>query len=384
MDPGLFVAILAAVTVTAASLGIAQLATKGREQDDAHRDELLRQLALSHGGRWQDGGWGETSSALFARGEDSLALRRATVAESESGRGLVLELTLPTQLPHLAIYPGGQQYGIAKLLTGQDIQIGHAEIDARFRIRGDDEAAVCAMLRGESVRILLALEREVAWAGVKLSLEPGPEPGTSKLQVVRTEFPTGPGMLELHVDRCCELGEALTAGWMKPWTDAAGRWRLQMQRGAAASWRALEGEVAGVPIRVREGSERGVATTWIELRFTTISGLRAAAKEQAQRAGWHAICAPVGNPVLDMLVSAKARDRAQLKRLLSGDDLTGLVLEVLHGNPGSELNQQGLTVCMAGHGLQDLVGPIQQALELTRALQARLRQLNEGARPPVG
>jgi len=87
----------------------------------------------------------------------------------------------------------------------------------------------------------------------------------------------------------------------------------------------------------------------------------------------------MGNPVLDMLVAVRCSDPERCSRVLADDELTGLLLTVVHGRPGSRLIERGVELREPGYPADGLDQALDDAIALARALRDRLAELEDQA-----
>jgi hypothetical protein len=380
VDPAsLLIAIAAMATVT-----IAPMATHMVIRGLRLRRVALLGLAEQLGGEHLPGGVSGPGAVRLHRPEGTVLLRRSEPTGPDAAWPLVIELRLHTPLPDLTVRPGGQYYGVVGLLEGQDIQLGHPVLDRDFRIQGPEVDAVRFMIRGDVVPCIFALTRAGSWGALKIEVAPLEEREGSTLRVYRSAWVEQVDSIRGQVDAACALAQAMMDRWIAPWTGPAERWELQLEQQRSGPLHSLAGTVDGLPLRVQQLVDRGRKTTRIRISMSTLGGLRMAHRDHAREVGWLPLAAPVGNPVLDMLVAVKSYEPELVRALLADEDLTTELLEVLHGHPGSELNQQGLSLVLPGHLHADLEGPIEQALALARSLRRRLAAIGGGAPQGVG
>jgi hypothetical protein len=375
LDPAsLLIAITAAVAATMGPLAL-HLAIRRMRL----RQVALLGLAGELDGKHIPGGVFGPGAVQLHRPEGTILVRKPEATSPDAAWPLALELQLHTPLPQLCIRPGWQYYGVVGALKGQDIQVGHPALDQDFRIEGRDAEAVPLAIGGEVVPHILALARVKSLGDLKIEVEPLGEREGCLLRVCRGVWPERIDRVRDHVDATCALGQALVDRWLAPWADPAARWGLQLEQQRISPLHNMVGTVDGLALRVHQAVDQGRKVTRIRIAMSTLGGLRMAHKEHARDAGWLPLAVPIGNPVLDMLLAVKAYQLDRVRALLADEELTADLLEVLHGRPGSELNQQGLTLELPGHLQPDLQGPIEQALALARQLRARLAAIDAGA-----
>lgn len=374
MEPaGLVIAIAAAAATSVAPLAFILAARSFRVRQTA-----LVGLAGQLDGEHVPGGLFRPDAVLLRRPEGTLRIRKPEATSAESAWPLVLELQLQETLPYLSIRPGWQYYGIVGALKGQDVQVGHPKLDRDFRIEGHDAEALRFLIRGDVVGRTLDLTRGASWGDLKIEVVPLGDRAGSVLLVYRGAWIEQIDRIRGQVDGTCALGQAMVERWLTPWTGPAERWKLDLAQRQGSPLKAMTGTVDGFDLWVHQAVDEGRRTTRIHIAMSTLGGLRIAHKEHAREAGWLPLAAPVGNPVLDMLLAVKAHERDPVRALLADEQLTAELLELLHGRPGSELDQQGLTTVLPGHVHPDLEGPIEQTLALARDLRRQLSKLTGG------
>jgi hypothetical protein len=336
-------AVSSTLVIGASSFNAYKLAGTGTRQDKA-----LEAFAKAQGGVYEPGGISQRAAAVVQRPVGKVRLQRASPAQAEAGLSLQIEITLSELLPGFSLRPKLVQLGMEALLAESGTWSESGALNSAYRILKSDPETTEALLTGE------------------------PSRGTSLLRVVRGDWPEHPEALTKLVDTSCALGQALVDRWLAPWLAASLHWKLKFVRIPGSYSRSLEGQVEGFRISVHELHAVGRPITEIVILQDSIHGLRIAHKDHARLQGWLPLAAPVGNPVVDMMLAAKASDRGLLERLLADEELTAALLEVLHGHPGSELSASGLKLQLRGHLARDLLEPVEQALTLARALRARM------------
>ncbi len=360
-------AVSSTLVIGASSFNAYKLAGTGTRQDKA-----LEAFAKAQGGVYEPGGISQRAAAVVQRPVGKVRLQRASPAQAEAGLSLQIEITLSELLPGFSLRPKLVQLGMEALLAESGTWSESGALNSAYRILKSDPETTEALLKGEVTRCLAHLHELPQWGSLRVSLEPQPSRGTSLLRVVRGDWPEHPEALTKLVDTSCALGQALVDRWLAPWLAASLHWKLKFVRIPGSYSRSLEGQVEGFRISVHELHAVGRPITEIVILQDSIHGLRIAHKDHARLQGWLPLAAPVGNPVVDMMLAAKASDRGLLERLLADEELTAALLEVLHGHPGSELSASGLKLQLRGHLARDLLEPVEQALTLARALRARM------------
>jgi hypothetical protein len=257
---------------------------------------------------------------------------------------------------------------LRKALGGQDVQVGDLALDRAFRFRGADPAAVGATCRDPAVRHALLLAGEL---GASFELRDG--------QIVFSRR----GLAGEDVDRPLEAGLQLAAALADaveaPWLGLAAARGLPVfrQEGLLCLEGSSEGRAVRVEARVAGGRlgtriRVGAAGTWP-------AGLRV---EKGSGAG-------TGDPVLDGALSLWAADREAAVAVLRaadalrGVDLRGGLLEVLHGHPGSSVDEKGVELVLEGQPGAGLGDAFELAWRLAVGLDQAVEHVGRRAARPT-
>jgi hypothetical protein len=252
----------------------------------------------------------------------------------------------------------GDQLG--KLLGGQDIEVGDPALDRQLRVKGADPQAVREVATPAVLQATLAMNARLD--------------GHCRVEDGQVILEARGMLLRPRLDRLLEEGIELAGQWraafLEPWLAVTRRWRLTHR--SEGSVHSLEGEVGPLllSVRVDPRVERGPKTRIrLSLPEPLPGGLGLRARPAGQREG---AGIGLGDPVLDSLLAATARDAERARRFIReadpGEDLHGKLLAVLHAWPLSTVGEQAVHLnaetCAAG----ELERQIEAALELGQAL----------------
>lgn len=129
------------------------------------QDEIWSQLAEQLGGRFIDGGFWKGDAVVARAGQWTVTLDTFTVSHGRN-RATYTRLLAPFENPDGFHFSVGREHvfsGIARWLGFQDLEIGEAEFDAAFVIRGDQEDKVRAFFANPRLRSLLMRQPSVAF-----------------------------------------------------------------------------------------------------------------------------------------------------------------------------------------------------------------------------
>ena len=356
------------VAVGLASIAIRAVLRGGR--GPVH-EVLLRSAAERRGGEVRQVGLGEVwelALPLERHGIAKLGLRYVRLPGASSPERMLLTLSLQRVLPQLGLRPQGVLAELGTAMGGQDIQSGDPDLDRCFVIASPEAEVVQELFRPPVVRSVFGLTRSRPGTLVWLALAPDTLAGSSQLEVMVSGWVSEHKDLRALLDAGEELGRALVRAWDAPWLETAHARGLAVgklgQRGASS----LVGVLGGVPVeaRARRGPSgwRTEVTAWVD----GLAGLRVVHRDTARAEGWDEDRVELGNPVLDMLVAARADDPAALRTLLACDRLAEELLPVVHGRPGSVLQHDSVRLVERGRLTRTLGAAIDDALALAKAV----------------
>ncbi len=205
---------------------------------------------------------------------------------------------------------------------------------------------------------------------------PSASRGGTLLVASRRAWLGGVHELTGFVEAGLALGRALLEVADAPWLRLATRPGLELSREGPHGRPVLRGELDGIALdlAVREGPFRWAPT--LVLGFPTLPGLVMRASQDGDPPVGERWRVATGNPVLDGMIYTTADEPQRLRSVLRDPALTPLLMEVLHGHPGSNLDHQGLVIWapgVAGVRLDELVD---LGLELARAFGAGVGELS--------
>jgi hypothetical protein len=338
---------------------------------------LLRSEADRRGGELVMLGLGVTRGLELPLDTPGVQRIRVGFERSPSGSSperMRLELRLQRVFPHLRLSPEGLLADLGKAIGVQDMASGDDDLDRRFLIAADDPPLARELLRPPVVRALFRLFRGQPGTLVWLELEPDSLAGFSDLVIHSSGWVTNHEDLRDLMGAAEQLAEVLVRAWDTPWLEAAHARGLAVgklgQRGSST----LVGVLDGIPVEARArrtpSGWRTEVTAWVD----TLPGLLVVHSELAEEQGWADERVSLGNPVLDMLVAAKADDSAALRALLTPQAVTDELLPVVHGRPGSSLRHDSVRLVERGRLTEGLGAAIDDTLALAQAARTATGQ----------
>ncbi len=247
-----------------------------------------------------------------------------------------------------------------KLLGGlglKDIQVGDAQIDSALRITSTDPAAAVAAFRspavGAAIRSVLDQNLRVILEGRDLKV----------LQVGVADREVGE-----RYDQLLAVARAVSGALTEPWRRMAqahglvlkvddrrvrvdGRWAGLQMTATAGRW--AEGRTR-TSIRVRVPAELP-RDLWILRR------------DEVAPEG----CLDLPDPVIGHLLCVRCPRPGIVPALLDDDELRTLLLEVIHGHPGSAVQNNGVMLEVEDFVTGEIEHEVDLAARLARALAAR-------------
>lgn len=290
-------------------------------------------------------------------------------SKSSSPERMRLELRLQRVLPHLRLSPEGLLADLGKVVGLQDMQTGDPDLDRRFLVAADDPPLARELLRPPVVRALFRLFQGQPGTLVWLELQPDSLAGVSDLVIHRSGWARGHEELRELMAAAEQLGEVVVRAWDAPWLEAAHARGLAVGKLGQRGTSTLVGVLDGIPVEARTrrspGGWRTEVTAWVDV----LPGLLVVHRELASEQGWADERVELGNPVLDMLVAARADDPAALRSLLSHQDVTDPILPVVHGRRGSALQHDSVRLVEEGRLTAGLGPAIDDAYALADAIR---------------
>lgn len=330
------------------------------------RDERWQVVAQEHGLSFTPSGM--LSVPKMDRRLDDVDLIVTVIARSAGKSSIpytVVRATCPLAVPQgLQVAREGGFDTFAKLLGGQDVELGDPVLDDKLRIKGMDAEVVRELLTQDSVRLHLDA---LLQAGRFSRIDGG--------QIILEEQGRDDVRLDEHITQAHTLARGLAQAVQAPWTRLCERWGLSLH--TSGGEQTLVGEVDGLRLeasgRPRAANAAAVATVRIELP-AAFAGLTVRLAERADAGAGIRL----GDPVLDGLIEVQAEDEATARTLLTGPaalaaDLHGKLLAVVHGRPGSRIGEGTLTL-VGPYATAECVGAlVEDGLALARALVAAAR-----------
>ena len=129
------------------------------------KEETWRELCAETGARFVDGGFWKGEKVMAAHGQWTILLDTYAVS---TGKVTVhfTRLRAPYINPdgfRFTIYRRGFFSDIAKFLGMQDVEIGHADFDRDFIIKGTDEDKLRALFGNSRIRELISAQPEICF-----------------------------------------------------------------------------------------------------------------------------------------------------------------------------------------------------------------------------
>jgi hypothetical protein len=326
-------------------------------------------IAREHDLRFRPGGWLKGMEMTGDIG--GIPVKVHTISRSAGNHSqlyTVVEARPTAPLPAgLRLHKEGLGTKIVKAFGGQDIPLEDALFDAKLRVRGDDPAAVKAVL-----------DQPAAEAGMQAVVG----------GKAYTRFEDGALILEQHGYALGELdamvrtavagAQGLDIAVREPWARIARDRGLRHEETATSA--TLDGVLRdlAVLVRVRHSGERARTDIAIALEGGLPSGVRIRAGEGSPR---------LGDPILDgrVIVESTGRDPrprdaaiAWMKVRLQDprQDLRGCLMDVLQGLPGARIEDGRLL-----YTLERRPGP--ELAEMLDRLIALGAALSEPGAPPT-
>jgi hypothetical protein len=285
-----------------------------------------------------------------------------------------LELRLPRLLPALRLRPQLGGLGDPAATRPDEIVLGDIGFDRRFLIRGPDPEAVRTVLDDEARRTLYALIKG-HWRSLSLQLEPDDVLGGTALRMdLQRWLLSAESLAAVHRHLLLSV-EAMIRAWDAPWLQVAERLGLRPVLSEEPGRLAFAGELEGRPLRLEQRGAGARAHALLAVELALPLELEAAHRDVAQEEGWLPLRETQGNPVLDATLAVRSGHPERCRLLLADDALTGALLPVLHGHPGSRLEHRRLQVRVAGGYGEGLGEAVDDFLLLVQALDAALARL---------
>lgn len=283
-----------------------------------------------------------------------------TEAKIDPHAVLRVELRLPGRMPAgQRVVSQGVAQELLLLVGAADLKLGDEFLDPLLRITSREPEATVELLRDPQVS--QALRPCAGNIRVAMDLD-----GTRL--VVRHSEPhwlsTGP-----TVGAALRLAIALTDAFEAPWELLAQRHGLTFTGRGTEGSRTLAGHVDGVDLKLTLGSDRedeAVAQTRVVASIAPALPGEVRFRGRARGAARSGIV--TGDPVIDSVIDVQAVDPEAARALLAAPGVHDLLLEVLHGHPGSYVHPRGVVLVAPGWRREDLEAIVQRAAGLARTL----------------
>lgn len=221
-------------------------------------------------------------------------------------------------------------------------------------------------------RLVKLAKRKDTWQGaVTFTVQPT-STGT-RLHLRKEGWVQGAVQVSRLVDHLHSLARDMLERWDQPWQAVASRWELPPLTRDREGLRRLGGHTRGVDLLLEERSA-GTTTTWLTVGVPGLAALgeiRVAHKDVAKAEGWSLQALATGNPVLDMTVSVLGAGRPAVRALLDDQDITELLLPVIHGRRGL-LDRHGITLQIFDNADEHLTTVVDDVVDLAEAMAQRL------------
>ncbi|MCB9780265.1 MAG: hypothetical protein H6742_16980 [Alphaproteobacteria bacterium] len=340
------------------------------------REEAWRGAADRLGLTYHHGDWFSAPSITGAVGDQAVHVGQVTRKHGKSSTTYtVFRAPMDGPIPAgLSITREGFGDALMKMLGGQDIQIGDPVWDPKLRIKGDDPAAIRALLRTPDVNLALA---HLVSANSYSRIRNG--------EVVLEERGNAIATLDARIGQVVQLAQALSGGTTAPWAALAQRHGLHLTR--VGNEFALHGTIDGFTVAVRAGWAFGwdrVAGIAPPADTPEHDGARISIKvglAGSMPAGLRLRLAPrdapdrgidLPDPVLDGMIEAFGDNPEEVRALVSApvssNDLHGDLLAVLHAHPGSEVTDSAVLLHAVGVHPEDGDRLLDDALRLARSI----------------
>ncbi len=356
----------------------AWVAVRGRSGAQTRLEDELRRLALAMKGRLvRDREFGPPLLELDSAHGPGHARYLLAVADGERER-MELELPVPRALPRLTVGPGVLSAAATFVVHDAGVELGDPGFERRFTVRAPDHAAARAALPASARAALVTLVDSLDGT-LELELAPRVDSGTSLLTLRLSCHLTEHHTLSPALDRAAALVDALVMAWERPWQALEDRHGLVRADPLQPGRVALEGEVGGHRLRLDEVLRDGGLRTELWLSAALPFELEVVERGLADAEGWAPLRSTMGNPVLDMLVAVRCEDLERCRALLADDVLTGALLAVVHGRPGSRVTERGVDLVESGYPAEGLDAALDDALALADAIVAGVARLEGGS-----
>lgn len=333
------------------------------------RDDELYGLAEAEGGTFVPRGWLRPGLVELERTGGTVRVGHLPEVTGAISFLLSLQVGIDQAVPSFTLWPRWTANKLEQFPGTGSISLEDPEFDHAFQTVGSQTEAVRQVLGARARKLCMGEAAAGGWAALFVRVERVHGTHGAVLTVERKGWRDGVDGLRSFLSFGCELADELNSNWARPWQRVVDRWQLSPTGPDDSTLRACTGTVRGTPMLVREGADRRGRFTEIVARAPMPQGLVVAHAATAKAAGWHSLCRKLGNPVLDMLVAAKAHDWSGATALLTDEELTARLLEVVHAHPGSELRDGEIRLVLPGYAFEELEPAVEKVLALAEALR---------------
>ena len=312
-----------ALAAVASALGVAIFALMrlGRviAAHERIHDVLLRSLAYGRGGTFRPGRIHDSGELSLELPFGTLRMHYLAVPRSSATKRVWAAVEVARVLPSLRLRPEGPLAEMAKELGMQDFEVGHDVFDRRFVVSSEDPGVALGMLEPAVIREVLGLGRGRPGAQIWIEVEPDAKASSSRVVVQCSGWVQDLEALQEHVDAVTRVCEALLGAWDRPWVEVARDRGLAVGKLGQRGVSSLVGVLDDIPLEVRARRGPEGWRTEVSARVDGPRGLQVVHRDLAREADWDAERLSLGNPVLDMLVAARADDPEALCELVADE-----------------------------------------------------------------
>lgn len=283
----------------------------------------------------------------------------ASLVARKHGKSSVMYVRVATRptLPMpdgLAMTPENLGAAILKMAGGQDIQIGDAYLDGKARICAQNEGDVQALFEHAPLRQAC------------LSMFSGGRYNRVSSSQIIVERRSRDGD-EIHalLSQALKIARAFDAARLAPWQHLARTHGLQLEVGRHNI--IASGTIDGLEVRARGVPQPGRTEISVRIPAPMPTKMRVVSGEQPG-------AVPLGDPILDGMISASGAPAEALRALLCGDGMRGELLSVLHAFPASRVADNTVELVMPVGSVGDLGERVRDACRLATALAAQAQQ----------
>ena len=322
-------------------------------------DQSLQQLAEERGGTTTPAKIFDPARLQFTLQGCDVQVEYEHTGDEHTPRHTNIYIQLPITLPDLKVSPQNMSSSAARLLGVQDIEIGVADFDPRYVIKGAGSELLDDAVRGR-LDELRAIDQT---NDVVVKLSPN-EQGT-ELLIQKGGWLEHDKPLRRYISSAEALLMELQESRLRPWAAVAAATGLTLTEEAGLPQ--LTGQIHGCPVSIRIVRDGKRWRTVITAQTAGPAGLHIVHKDHTS--GGRPLSIP--NPVLSMTVSVFGDDPEVIKEFLSDESRTSALLPVVHGHPGSTVTEDTITLQAQGWLLNDLPEVVEKVTALLAAMSTR-------------